>query len=332
LPFTIISLLGVEQVVRLPLDVWPKEKIITVCVFSKLALGLSFCTLLPYLEWVILCNSHEDLDNSRMPGGLPLLFQQPEIFWGYDMVPQKGCNDHIIAASRGRFLGGCSGINGTVFTRGAKADYDRIADMGNPGWGWNDMLPHFKASETFHSAEWYQADLSAHGINGPLHTEPHPLAPISEKILESFIDQGFEYKPDMFVQGEYEGLICSYHMTKYWYQVSIGVGHVVRTIHNGIRSTSADFVHNCTIANLTVKTGVCVDRIILEKNDTDNTESHQYKAVGVEVHTDATGQLVIIKARKEIIMSAGWVRRLKTPLQTVSYFIHSFGRSSATVF
>ncbi|CAF1107009.1 unnamed protein product [Rotaria sp. Silwood1] len=159
--------------------------------------------------------SHEGLDNSRMPGGTPALFQQCEMFWGYDMVPQKGCNNRVLAASRGRFLGGCSGINGTVFTRGVKADYDRVAGMGNPGWSWNDMLPHFKASETFHPAEWHQADLSAHGTSGPLHTEPHPLAPISEKILESFIDQGFEYKPDMFVQGEYEGLICLCHITKY---------------------------------------------------------------------------------------------------------------------
>ena len=145
-----------------------------------------------------------------MPGGLPAMFQQSALDWGYSTVPQKGCNNRIIPTLRGRFLGGCSAVNGTVMARGAKADYDRIASMGNPGWGWDDMLPHFKASETFHPAEWHQPDLAAHGTNGPLHTEPHPLAPISEKILESFIDCGYAYKPDMFVQGEYEGLLCSY--------------------------------------------------------------------------------------------------------------------------
>lgn len=148
---------------------------------------------------------NEDLINSRMPGGLPALFEQGEMFWGYNMVPQSGCKNRALSATRGRFLGGCSGINGTVFTRGAKADYDRIENMGNPGWSWNDMLPYFKAFETFHPKEWHEADLSAHGFDGPLHTEPHPLAPISEKVLESFIDQGFDYKPDMFVQGDYEG-------------------------------------------------------------------------------------------------------------------------------
>jgi choline dehydrogenase-like flavoprotein len=126
--------------------------------------------------------------------------------WNYDTIPQKACNNRIIAVPRGRVLGGCSAMNGSLLIRGAKADYDRIASMGNAGWSWDEMMPFFKASETFHPAEWFEADLSVRGTNGPLHTEPYPLAPISEKILESFIDCGYDYKPDMFVQGEFEGL------------------------------------------------------------------------------------------------------------------------------
>lgn len=126
--------------------------------------------------------------------------------WSYDTIPQKACNNRIIAVPRGRVLGGCSAMNGSLLIRGAKADYDRIASMGNAGWSWDEMMPFFKASETFHPAEWFEADLSVRGTNGPLHTEPYPLAPISEKILESFIDCGYDYKPDMFVQGEFEGL------------------------------------------------------------------------------------------------------------------------------
>jgi choline dehydrogenase-like flavoprotein len=126
--------------------------------------------------------------------------------WGYDTIPQKGCNNRIITVPRGRLLGGCSAMNGTLLIRGVKADYDRIASMGNPGWSWDEMMPFFRASETFHPTEWHQADLSVHGSSGPLHTEPYPLAPISEKVLQSFIDSGYDYKPDMFVQGEFEGL------------------------------------------------------------------------------------------------------------------------------
>jgi choline dehydrogenase-like flavoprotein len=239
-----------------------------------------------------------------MPGGWAAI-HKTSFDWGYDMVPQKGANNRVLAAPRGRFLGGCSAINGTLIIRGAKADYDRIANMGNPGWSWEDMLPYFKASETFHPAEWHQADLSVHGTNGPLHTEPQALAPISEKILESFIDCGFEYKPDMFVQGEYEGMLCLYYARKYRSQTFLGVGHAIRSVHNGIRSTSADFVHNSKIANLTVKTGIFVDRIIVEKNNTHNRDNREYKAIGVEAHDDANGQPIIMKARKEIILSAG---------------------------
>ncbi|CAF2123070.1 unnamed protein product [Rotaria magnacalcarata] len=208
--------------------------------------------------------------------------------WNYDTIAQKGCNNRIIHALRARYLGGCSAVNGTLLIRGAKADYDRIAALGNPGWSWEEMLPYFKASETFHPVEWHQADLNAHGNSGPLHTEPHRLAAISEKVLDSFIDSGFEYKPDMFVQGDYEG-----------------VGHVVRTAHKGIRSTSADFVHSYGKTNLTVQTGVYVDRFILEKNDVNDKNRCDYKAVGVEAHYDGNDQSIIIKARKEIILSAG---------------------------
>ncbi|CAF2712094.1 unnamed protein product [Rotaria sp. Silwood2] len=231
--------------------------------------------------------SHEEIVDGRMPGSWALHPERSHD-WNYDTVPQKGCNNRIIYALRARFLGGCSAINGTLLIRGAKADYDRIAAMGNPGWSWEEMLPYFKASETFHPAEWHQADFAVHGTSGPLHTEPYPLAPISEKVLESFIDSGFEYKPDMFAQGDYEG-----------------VGHVVRTVYKGIRSTSADFVHHYDTKNLTVQTGVYVDRIILEENNINNKENRDYKAVGVEAHYDANGQPIIIKARKEIILSAG---------------------------
>jgi choline dehydrogenase-like flavoprotein len=75
----------------------------------------------------------------------------------------------------------------------------------------------------------------------------------------------------------------------------------VRTIYNGTRCTSADFVYNFEKKNLTVRTGVFVDRLILEKNN----DEGEYKAVGVEAHDDTTRESIIIKARKEIILSAG---------------------------
>ena len=85
----------------------------------------------------------------------------------------------------------------------------------------------------------------------------------------------------------------------------LGVGHVTRTVYKGVRSTSADFLRNYENSNLTIKTGVYVDRIILEKN---NHEGPKYKAVGVQAHDEKSGQQMIFKARKEILLSAGYVK------------------------
>ena len=134
------------------------------------------------------------------------MLQKTSLDWCYETVPQKGLNSRVVSLPRGRLLGGTSAMNATFFTRGAKGDYDHIVKLGNPGWSWDEMLPFFKASETFHSAEWNEADLAVHGTDGPLHTAMNPPAPISERVLESFIDSGFEYKPDMFAQGHHEGL------------------------------------------------------------------------------------------------------------------------------
>ena len=83
---------------------------------------------------------------------------------------------------------------------------------------------------------------------------------------------------------------------------SLGVGHAVRTVYNGVRTSSADFVENFNQPNLVVRTGVYVNRIILEKNNDNDSE---YKAIGVEAFDDVNNQSIVIKAKREIILSAG---------------------------
>jgi len=75
-------------------------------------------------------------------------------------------------------------------------------------------------SEKFIPTQGFDAALECHGTDGPLRTTVHPLAPISDAMLESYVDKGFEYKPDMFVTGEGEG-----------------VGHATRTVHEGLRTS-----------------------------------------------------------------------------------------------
>ena len=70
------------------------------------------------------------------------------------------------------------------------------------------------------TSEGFKPELGFHGDSGPLVTTVHPLAPISEALLESYIDKGLKYKPDLFVTGE-----------------GSGVGHVSRTVYKGYRTS-----------------------------------------------------------------------------------------------
>ena len=120
-----------------------------------------------------------------------------------------------------------------------------------------------------------------HGDSGPIETSPHDPAPISSMILESYQSKGFPYIPDLFTTGE------SAH----------GCGHVVRTVHEGVRSTAADYVTGKNSKdNITIRTNHIVDRILLE--------GQAKRAVGVFLQ-DSSGAKTLIRARKEVVVSGG---------------------------
>lgn len=123
-----------------------------------------------------------------------------------------------------------------------------------------------------------------HGTSGPLHTEPHDLAPISKLVKESLIDQGLPYHPDMFSTGE----------------TPHGCGDVPRTVHQGIRSTAADFItKGYRRENITIKTDVTVDKVILEKGQDDDLIATGVRTVSKD------GEESVYKANREVIVSAG---------------------------
>ncbi len=205
--------------------------------------------------------------------------------WKYTSQPLRHANHRQIHLPRGRFLGGSSGANGTLMIRGVRNDYDRFAAMGNDGWGWDDVLPFFKESETFHpDPEQLPFDPAVHGDRGSLHTSFHPLAPISQRIVDSFLETGLEWKPNMFYNGDNQG-----------------VGHVPRTVYNGTRTSGADFVSGPNLpSNLTVRCNVQATRIIL----TDGVDGAKV-ATGVEARDDETGAPLLFHANAEIIVSCG---------------------------
>ncbi|RMZ68473.1 gmc oxidoreductase [Pyrenophora seminiperda CCB06] len=220
-----------------------------------------------------------DLANVHMVGGWSQNFDG-ELDWNIITEPNEKANGRQVKVSRGRFLGGCSGVNGTACIRGTKQDYD---DWGLEEWTGDKVFEYMKKSETFHGKEWFEADPSVHGTSGPLHVEPHDLAPISELVKESCIEAGLPYHADMFASGE----------------TPHGCGHATRTVHQGIRSTAADFVtKGLRRANITIKTEVTVDKLLLTRINA------ELVATGVAA-ISKDGKKLEFQARKEVIVAAG---------------------------
>src|SRR5688572_429835 len=83
--------------------------------------------------------------------------------WGYATEPQPGLGGRSIDIARGKVLGGSSAVNAMIYIRGHQRDFDHWASLGNQGWAYEDVLPYFKKSETYHGpASAYRGD------NGPL--------------------------------------------------------------------------------------------------------------------------------------------------------------------
>ncbi|KAE8376037.1 hypothetical protein BDV26DRAFT_246087 [Aspergillus bertholletiae] len=222
---------------------------------------------------------NKDLENVHMTGGWSNNFDS-ETDWNIVTSPMKGVDNRQVKLSRGRFLGGCSGCNGTLCVRGSKQDYD---DWELEGWSGEEFFAAMRKSETFHPKDWFQADPQSHGYDGPLHTEPHDLAPISNLLIDSLVSQGMPLHHDMFSTGD----------------VAHGCGHAPRTVYRGIRTTGADFItNNYSRSNVTIQTDTTVDRIVLEEG------ADGLRATGA-VARFADGTTRTFRARKEVVVSSG---------------------------
>ena len=110
-----------------------------------------------------------------LPVGFLNLLLRPEFDWSYPQEPDPTLNGRSWVWSGGRMLGGGSSINGQVYIRGVRHDFDEWAELGATGWGFNDVFPYFLRSE-----DWIGAPSQAHGSSGPLTVtrirDPHPLS------------------------------------------------------------------------------------------------------------------------------------------------------------
>ena len=196
--------------------------------------------------------------------------------WGWSTVPQKHMKGRVFRYTQAKVIGGGSSINAQIYTRGNARDYDAWEkEEGLAGWGYRDVLPYFKRAE---NNERYANDY--HGDGGPLGVS-NPIAPlpICEAYFRAGQELGIPFNPD-FNGASQEG-----------------VGYYQLTQKNARRS-SASIAYLKPIRdrrNLTVRTGIMVTRIVVEKG----------RAVGVEIVAKPGSHPEILRANREVVVSAG---------------------------
>ena len=193
--------------------------------------------------------------------------------YAYETTPQAGLNGRKGYQPRGKTLGGSSSINAMLYVRGHRWDYDHWAELGNPGWSYDEVLPYFRRSE--HNEQFHDA---YHGQGGPLNvTYPRHASPINQMFLDAAALNGLRLNPD-YNGAEQEGAFL--------YQV---------THKDGERCSAAKgyLTPNLSRPNLHVMTHAVAARILLEGQ----------RAVGVEFHHD--GELKQVRVRREVLLTSG---------------------------
>ncbi len=210
----------------------------------------------------------------HIPVGYFKTIHNPSVDWCYKTEPDPGLNGRSIEWPRGKVLGGSSSLNGLLYVRGQPQDYDRWRQMGNAGWGWDDVLPLFKRAEKNERG----AD-EFHGDQGPLSVSNMRIQrPITDAWVAAAQAEGYPFNPD------YNG------------ETQEGVGFFQLTARNGRRCSSAVAYLNPVKdrANLTIITHALVQKVELDGT----------RATGVS-YRDKSGATQTIKAAKEIILCGG---------------------------
>ncbi|NQW11473.1 MAG: GMC family oxidoreductase N-terminal domain-containing protein [Alphaproteobacteria bacterium] len=130
----------------------------------------------------------------HIPAGVSRVFQRPDLNWGYHTEPEAASDRRPIFWPRGRVLGGSGAINGMLYVRGNRADYDGWAQMGCRGWSYDDVLPFFKTSERYRG----QGDDSVRGRDGPLEVRDYnTILPLTHFFVQAAQQAGFAFNPDL---------------------------------------------------------------------------------------------------------------------------------------
>jgi choline dehydrogenase len=215
----------------------------------------------------------------HMPAGLAKLVNIQSLNWNYTTEPEPQLNNRRLYWPRGKVLGGSSSINAMCYCRGHRADYDHWQALGNPGWGFEDMLAHFKATEANARPG---IDTAYHGTKGDLSVEDLRYHnPLSDTFLQACEESGLALSDDF--NGPHQRGFGLYQVTQ----------------KNGARHSSAEaFLKPVRQRpNLTVWTHALAEKVLLEDSP------RGPRAVGVQLRRK--GQAQQVRANKEVILAGG---------------------------
>ncbi|MBO23148.1 MAG: choline dehydrogenase [Rhodospirillaceae bacterium] len=210
----------------------------------------------------------------KIPVGYLYCMNNPRTDWMFSTEAEDGLNGRALAYPRGRVLGGCSSINGMIYMRGQSRDYDQWRQLGNTGWGWDDVLPYFLRSED-------QAALPAdefHETGGEWRVETQRL---SWEVLDAFRDAAEQAgipQTNDFNRGDNHG--CGYF-------------HVNQRMGTRVSTSRAFLEPAKNRANLTVLTHAEADRIMFDGR----------RITGLTLRRKGAAAEVTIEG--ELILSAG---------------------------
>ncbi|MGE0416937.1 MAG: GMC family oxidoreductase [Acetobacteraceae bacterium] len=220
----------------------------------------------------------------HIPAGFIKMLFNPNYTWQFQTEPGEGINGRSIPTTQGRTLGGSSSINGMIYNRGQRADFDHWAQRGNRGWGYTDVLPYFKRTERRIGV----ADERIHGRDGKLPvTDNDWIHPVNEAFIEGAQELGIPRAQDYNSGDRQEG-----------------VGYFQRAINRGFRHSAARvFLHPArATGRLDVRTDARAARILFDGT----------RAVGVEYVDDRDRKTRMrVLARKEVIISSGTANTAK---------------------
>ena len=212
----------------------------------------------------------------HIPAGFMKTLVDPSVNWLYESEASEGTAGRRIHAPRGKTLGGSSSINGNIYSRGQRLDFDGWAQRGNRGWGYADVLPYFRRSER----RIGDGDDTFRGRDGDLIiTNIDYRHPLADDFIKGAIGYGIPLNED------YNGAIQE------------GISYTQRTIFKGRRVSSARAFLRPALkrSNIELRTKSHATKIVFDGK----------RAVGIQYSRG--GQSYEIRARREIILSGGAV-------------------------